>query len=443
MLRIFLKPSYLLYSGWIGLFILSLLLPVNYLNPAKMEIWCLIGIGLIIFTLGEKCSDFFSWKNEEVVDISNHRLNQVVLISSLLSIFGIFFLAYDKVILSGLDYTKGFAYIRQIRDIQLSAGIDVHRSIFLYLGYPLFSLSYPALMLLCLHTTSIRPNVARLAQLSVCSPIIYSLLYGGRMPVLILILLIVACCFIRILLGKSLMPERLLFPKLIIFSICFVFYNNYIFSGRIDNVHASPAYYLEAVENSWGAAPSPWLNQLADDGWISERKAISIFVHSMYLTHGVVSFQKIVNNYLHFRPYWGTYQVGILSPLLRVFYPSSHVLADMQANMIETNIYGFYTTVWGALFLDFGLVGAILFIVLWGFVSGVAYKHAKDSSNIGSQLILAFCYVSIPMSIFNAPFGMANSFLIFAAIITAIFLLKGISIKSDCKSKTFLPVSQY
>lgn len=125
-----------------------------------------------------------------------------------------------------------------------------------------------------------------------------------------------------------------------------------------------------------------------------------------------------------FTPYLGVYQVGVLSPLLRIFYKNNTLLAHMDNGLKSALVYGFYTTGWGAIYLDCGLLGAVIFIVGFGFISGYTGFRAKNRDAVEAQLLSAFCYTSILMSVFNGPFGMANSFLVFISILAVAGLLK-------------------
>lgn len=428
----FIRPSYFLYLIWVIWLIIFCIQPIQYLKPIPMGVWGGILGGLLIFTLGEQFARFFPPPNVAITNISTQRLNYVVLISSLLGLFGILSLTYDKLVLSGLDYSHGLAFVRELRVSQVYEGVDVHRSFWVYLSYPFFSFSYPALMLLVINSADIKPSVARFAQLSVCSPVIYALLYGGRMPIFILLLLLLSCFFIRKLHGKTFFPrEHGILIKLIILSICFVLYSNHTLIERRKNSNQNSYsdFMNFVVDQSWGAAPKEWLNTLVDDDLLSKDTAMMLMTNSMYLTNGVISLGKIMDNRAQYTPYWGTYQVGILSPLLHIFWANNTLLSTMKKNMVDTKIYGFYITAWGAWYLDFGLVGAILFIAAWGLLSGAAAKYARDPHRLGSHLILAFCYTSIAVSIFNGPFGISNSFLIFASLIVVAVMLRGVGIK--------------
>jgi len=84
-------------------------------------------------------------------------------------------------------------------------------------------------------------------------------------------------------------------------------------------------------------------------------------------------------------------------------------------------IYGFFPTVWGAAYMDFGALGSIVYILLWGFVAGWSAFGARHSSLLTPSLLLSYILASIFLSPIQGPLGMANSALVlFSMIVTGI-----------------------
>lgn len=428
--KLLLKPGVLLFGFWVFMLVFYYLQPIRYVI-GDWTVWIFIFSGCGIFLMGTKLSTYLTFESHSQA-ISARHLNAIVFWSSLLSIIGISVMAYDKVILSGLDYSKGLAYIRELRGMQLNSNIDVPRSIWLYIGYPLFSLSYPAMMLLVLKADKIKPWIATLAQLSFVAPFGYGLLYGGRMSFLILLLLMGGCCVIRWIQGKTFFPrEHLLLVKLIIVTVCMVIYSNHVLSQR-RATYGTVSYsdFLTVTELSWDIEPKLWFENKVDNNDISLVTAMNLITNCMYVTNGIAHLNLIINRAERYQPYYGVYQVGILSPLLRVFDKNNTIVETMDSNLKETSLFGYYITAWGAAYLDFGLIGCVIFIALWGFMSGMSAQAARNPEQLGGQLLLSFFYCSIPMSIFNGPFGMSNSFLVFISLIIVVGMLKLATITS-------------
>jgi len=92
---------------------------------------------------------------------------------------------------------------------------------------------------------------------------------------------------------------------------------------------------------------------------------------------------------------------------------------NMETQLKEGGIYGFFPTVWGGAFIDFGVIGALIYILLWGFAGGWGYAGARRSPQVVPMLLLVFILASIFLSPIQGPFGVANSVLVlFSLIVT-------------------------
>ena len=78
---------------------------------------------------------------------------------------------------------------------------------------------------------------------------------------------------------------------------------------------------------------------------------------------------------------------------------------------------------WGAAFIDFGLVGAIIYILIWGVVAGWSAAGSKHSDLMTPLLLLVFVLASILLSLVQGPLGMANSALVLVSLIVTGFML--------------------
>ncbi|OKO85302.1 hypothetical protein AC630_06420 [Bradyrhizobium sp. AS23.2] len=111
------------------------------------------------------------------------------------------------------------------------------------------------------------------------------------------------------------------------------------------------------------------------------------------------------------------YEIGVLSPLLRIFFPDSDQVADMEAEEQEAFIYGFFPSAWAAAFIDFGLIGAIVYVIIWGGVAGWSAAGSRESSLMTPLLLLVFVLASVLLSPVQGPLGMANSALVLVSIL--------------------------
>ncbi len=83
----------------------------------------------------------------------------------------------------------------------------------------------------------------------------------------------------------------------------------------------------------------------------------------------------------------------------------------------RARIYGFFPTVWAAAFIDFGLGGAVIYVLTWGFVAGWSAFGVRHSTLITPSLLLVFVLASIFLSSVQGPLGIANSALVLFSLL--------------------------
>ena len=137
--------------------------------------------------------------------------------------------------------------------------------------------------------------------------------------------------------------------------------------------------FLLTMDQAWHTKPSDYVIAAIESGRIAPRTAEAALSTYFYLTHGV----RILDWTWHARerlsPHWGVYEIGVLSPILRVFFPQSGWLASLKTNCNRQGSIGFFPTVWAAAYIDFGVVGAAIYILIWGFAAGWSAFGARHS----------------------------------------------------------------
>jgi hypothetical protein len=178
---------------------------------------------------------------------------------------------------------------------------------------------------------------------------------------------------------------------------------------------------LAMLEESWHVKPRGYVVTAMDSGLLSPPAALSMLGTYFYLTHGTRILHMIWQAREQFSPQWGVYEVGVLSPILRVFFPEDQRLAEMDAQLKSAKIHGFFPTAWGAAYIDFGASGAIIYILIWGFASGWSAFGVRHLAFVTPSLLLVFCLASIALSPVQGPLGIANSALVlFSMIVTGL-----------------------
>jgi hypothetical protein len=120
---------------------------------------------------------------------------------------------------------------------------------------------------------------------------------------------------------------------------------------------------------------------------------------------------------------YGLYQVGILGPIVRLFFPNTDIWSRMTTELREINVFGFFISAWGAMYQDWGAIGMVMATIAWGMASGFAYRKTVLMRSPMAQVFLASFFCSFIVSPMNSPIAMSNSILIYAGFFVAAWLL--------------------
>jgi molybdopterin converting factor small subunit len=176
--------------------------------------------------------------------------------------------------------------------------------------------------------------------------------------------------------------------------------------------------FVQAVmQEAWGVKPRGYLLTLVEHNIISPRMVIVIASNYFYLTHGIMILDRIWRGQQHLTPVWGVYEIGVFSPVIRVFFAESSILRDMNQNLRSADIYGFFPTSWGAAYVDFGVLGGGLYLLLWGLMGGWAYHASRHTKLATAPLLLSFVLATVLLSPLQGPLGIANSALVLVSMI--------------------------
>jgi hypothetical protein len=187
---------------------------------------------------------------------------------------------------------------------------------------------------------------------------------------------------------------------------------------------------LAILNQAWNVRPRGYMMSAIDSGWLSPDAVRSLLNTYFYLSHGIRTIDITWRAREQFSPHWGLYEIGILGPIIRVFFPQNQQVAVMEAQLKSSHIYGFFPTVWVAAFVDFGFVGSVVYILIWGLVAGWSTFGTRHSAFATPSLLLVFSLASVLLSPIQGPLGMANSVLVLISIIVT-----GLAIDITCLKK--------
>jgi len=227
------SPAILMVAVWCATLIGVAIGPVDY--PLQPPVLVLVAVGVSLFVgghlAGAWCFGRWSQLRPKLPAPPVSTLKFAVVTTSILGLAGIALIALDRLVLSGISH-NGYADLMRCASFLVDF-IEVKRTPVLYAGYLIFSFGPASLVLFLLRGEEVRGWAAILAQLSILSSVGYALLYSGRLPILLVIVLIIAAVLVRISQGRGPLPRgHHLLIKTIAVSVLFVVYSNAMWSSR-------------------------------------------------------------------------------------------------------------------------------------------------------------------------------------------------------------------
>jgi len=414
-LQLLLRPDVLMVLVWAALVAIYLVTPIQYQVTPGWMTWMVVAGGVGVFSLGVAVDAKPSMQRTDA-----RTIEIAIYVCAALGFLGILCVVVDKFAFSGIDWSQGFRAVRDRRSEELLAGIAVPRSGLLYVGYLSFSFSCVAFALFILDGDRISRRAGLTGLASAAPEVLYAVLYGGRFPILIVILLAVSAGMVRKLQGRTFFPRGwLIWPAIGATAIALAIYTNAIFENTRERVEVVDfQQFMARAAERWYLRPSEWVITGVAAGTIDAPAAMNGISVVMYLTHSLTVVERILNRLPEISIYGGLYQVGVLSPLFDQFAPQLDFPATMRRELIAIDIYGWYPSAWGAWIADAGIYAGAVCVFLWGLGSGLAFRKARDG-DVAWSLLLIFAYTSVFYSPIQAPFGIANSFLIFCSFAVA------------------------
>ncbi|MDM7980537.1 MAG: oligosaccharide repeat unit polymerase [Rhizobium sp.] len=278
-----------------------------------------------------------------------------------------------------------------------------------FLTYPA-SYSYIAMMII----VSPRIPFLKIGVLGIAPAILAAFLMGGRTPILCAIFISSVSLYIRLNYANSLLDpaERkdLLTPRrkftfIVLVALAFIYFCQ-VFILRADSVGGTDAMF-RLTGSIWGVMfDGPAADALVS--LIGAKATYLLLVFSWYFNQGVLIsndvFASYGGDYL-----WGAYGIDLVSAVVRRVDPVW--LSDGFDELLSLQVYGFFPSAFGSLFVDFGFYGLIV-TSIWGWLSGFVYLKVQSSSDIRYLVVFAFVIMGVIFSLINTPLGFGNGLMI-------------------------------
>ena len=445
-------PTRLLILVWVGAVLLYAVGPVRYEQVPQLSTWLYVGACLLSFSLGTFVAGRFGSGTATALPpprpIAHRRIEQIVRATALLGLFGALCIVIDKVILSGLDFSQGVAAVRFERAEAVDAGAagELRRSPLLYLGYLTFSFSVPSFVLYLLNGDILRRSTVWLAFTGLASIFAYSYLYGGRTPLGLVVGLAAGAIGVRLLTQQAPLPRGRIGAFLfVLFLVLTVAYSEAILSQRLVASGVEDFSDLEArFETSYDArivaiggnpsstaapAATPTVAPTSQHSPY-EQVIVQAVVNVNYLTHELPMLDRTLAYEGPLGPYYGAHQFYLAAALMQRVVPAWNVDALMVPQLRAANVYGWYSTAWGGMYLDFGVAGAIAGIFACGWLAGRVYRRAMRSGDHGAQLLMCYVIAGIIATPLLSIFTISISLLILMSLIITTWFMRAAPLSS-------------
>ncbi len=421
------SPIRLIVAIWLCAIALYLISPVEYPVNVRSDGWGFIIACILFFCLGvlfyqRKAMRFNCAEQYSLSDYKD--INNIITWCSILGMIGCLSILYDKVFLSGLDYSLGITDVRYQREADAAIGIGSNSSFLTYLGFVLYSFSSVSWLLLLLYGDKVTMRGVLFGVISSLPIPAVATLFGGRGPIVQLLGLSVGALVLRVLSNQTALPAvRYLRPFLVAFILSTLIYNGYVtatrrqYSGLRD-----VSTQMTHLDVTYGIRPSEWYRKAIDDEILPSDVMLDVFSAFVYYTHALPTLQLVLEKSEDISLYYGQNQFNLAFVILERTIPTMSMRANANSELAE--LTGLFSSAWGMLFVDYGLIGSLIEVFILGWLSGMVYYKAQYRQSLLAKLLFCFVVMSILFSPLSAPFGIGNAALVFVSMILAqLFLL--------------------
>jgi hypothetical protein len=392
----------------------------------RASTWLFVAACMAAFMLGATFGGTLRVRPAGAAGNDDAAADRVAMVSALVGLLGIAAIAADKLLLSGLDYSQGITALRNQRaeEVMAETHLALPRSPLLYMGFVTFAFGIVAYLIYFLRPEALRTRTTILAHLGLFSPALFSWLYGGRSPLWLLFVLVIGAALARVLSGRPILPEgggRAVLAALVLANMA---YTMYIFQDRRDQIDLH--YYDQMkvrFEDAYPGVPSPAVERLVKKGVVDAAHAMDVLFLFYYFSHEMPVLEMTLRDG-RAGPYFGQHQFYLLSAFLARVAPSLSLDGQMTRDLRAAGVYGWFSSAWGGMYLDFGILGAPVFAFLCGWLSGGTYRSALRTRRLSTQLFLCYVVAGILVSPIFSMFTISISLPILASITLCALLLR-------------------
>ncbi|AQQ67512.1 hypothetical protein Mag101_07575 [Microbulbifer agarilyticus] len=360
---------------WFVYWFAILALPVHSVYPAAGEAFLLQFLFVAFVSLGYLATHAVfnignvpRWGTADIAEAKG-----LIAIALLLSVCGTAFLVYDRIIVQGVDYSKGIAFARQEwRKLGEARGGGVS-SVYSVLGY-LFSSGYFVAGILAVSVKAKLSQKFRFISLFCVFALVLvnSLIAGGRSNILLLAVLIFAAISSQGGWQLKLFIRSYFVRTLIVFLVGIsAMYTLYVFYERASASNMDAVEYVNNFLPYLGLEFDSWYRDFLNDNSWASFSAIPVLAGS-YLTHSYSTTAAIIDSVHEDKVIVFLHAMNLLNKLGLASAPdSSWFLA------------GRFPSLPGALWYQYGVISIFPGAIFLGVISAlVKYLYVSKPSSI-------------------------------------------------------------
>jgi len=431
---------------WVFIYAVYFLAPIIQTPPVSLTGAAFVGSLVLVFCTSSVLASH--WGGGFLVPAStasaaqlNVGLPRLINILFLIGISGAILSLYGKIIsVEDISFCS-FASLRTERAQQLLAARALSSSVLSGIGFLAYPAGFVAIVITLIRFEALPAFTRLLSIFYVPLLFLLSMVSGGRSTIFVIILFLGLAVYVRYCQGRTAIPKSQGAKSLlVILLIAFLGYSTLIWKVRAECSGQSPDAFLAHAEKAWGVKPTASLESLTrgvaqpdqvqsppdqvqsppaqvqsqPSQVLSQSSLVQSLVSSIfYVTQSLSIIERVLG--MNEPPVLlGAYHIDLVAAALRASPGGSEFLAEGYSALLNSNVYGFFTSAWGALYIDFGLAGCYIATLLWGGLAGSAYRLARRNIYSGGVTQYVFWMYSILISFVSPPFGFSNSAVIFA-----------------------------
>lgn len=413
-----LHPASAMLAFWAALYALTYLGPITQRPGVSLEGFLFIGGLLSLFVLASvlgsaRMRDTPRPPAIATVDAKmylrrNNLLRWLLLIACVGGLLGM----YSK--LSAVDSLSllASAALRAERAQQLLEAAQITSGAAGAVAFLTYPAGFVATLITLLRYEQCRTSTRALALCFIPIVFLNSMAAGGRSPILVLIIFVGLAIYLRRWYGFGAIPRSRPLRFLVIgLVVAFFAYSTVIWLVRSELSDMNTDAFLAHADETWGITPGRSLEALA--AMLGAPNLVQSVMSSVFYFTGALAITERI--LAMDGPLWllGGYHIDLAAALYRAIPGGNEFLARGYDILLDADVYGYFAGAWGALYIDFGVPGSILAVVLWGVLAGRSHRALRRLPQGDGAALYAFWIYSVFISFVSPPLGFSNSGLTF------------------------------